>query len=86
MCSAATLGVILHSRRVGAEGVRLPGLLVTPLLPQSPKLLLNVEMGRGHDVCGTDVLRILEEILPARFGGRPTSSWPRSRRTVACAP
>lgn len=100
------LAVILHSRPVGSEGVTVPGLLVTSLLPESPKMLFNVETGdyaelseracgcalgraglhthlagirsfekltgEGMTFVGTGVLRILEEILPTRFGGRPS--------------
>lgn len=100
------LAVILHSRPIGRDGVTVPGLLVTSLLPESPKVLLNVETGdyaelsqracgcalgragldthlagirsfekltgEGMTFAGTGVLRILEEILPARFGGRPS--------------
>lgn len=99
------LAVILHSRPVGSDGVTVPGLLVTSLLPESPKMLFNVETGdyaemsqracgcalgragldthlagirsfekltgEGMTFAGTCVLSILEEILPARFGGRP---------------
>jgi phenylacetate-coenzyme A ligase PaaK-like adenylate-forming protein len=101
-----SVAVIRHPRPVGDDGVTVPGLLVTSLLPQSPKLLLNVETGDhaelSHRACGcalgraglethlagirsfekltgegmtfagTGVLRILEEVLPARFGGRPS--------------
>jgi phenylacetate-coenzyme A ligase PaaK-like adenylate-forming protein len=100
------LAVILHSRPVGGDGVTVPGLLVTSLLPESPKILFNVETGdyaelsrracgcalghagldthlagirsfekltgEGMTFAGTGVLKILEEILPARFGGRPS--------------
>ncbi len=80
-------------------------LLITTLLPSSPKLLFNVEtddMGvlthracgcpledagfaghirsvrserkltvEGMSVLGSDVLRVLEDVLPSRFGGSP---------------
>jgi hypothetical protein len=82
------------------------GLLVTSLLPQAPKILLNVETGdsgelarrscecplgrvgldthraeirsfekltdEGMTFVGTRVVRVLEEVLPAHFGGQPS--------------
>jgi hypothetical protein len=100
------LAVIRHARPVGGDGVSVPGLLVTSLLPEAPKLLLNVETGdyaelgrhacscalgaagldthlagirsfekltgEGMTFAGTGVLRILEDVLPARFGGQPS--------------
>lgn len=100
------LAVILHPRPVGGDGVSVPGLLATSLLPEAPKLLLNVETGdyaelsrracscvlgaagldthlagirsfekltgEGMTFAGTGVLRVLEEVLPARFGGQPS--------------
>lgn len=100
------LAVILHRRPVGSDRVPVPGLLITSLLPQSPKSLLNVETGdyaelarrecrcalgraglnthlsgirsfekltgEGMTFVGTQVMQVLEEILPARFGGQPS--------------
>jgi hypothetical protein len=99
------LALVSLARPVGPDRVAVDGLLVTSLLPQSPKVLLNVETGDYADVtrrecgcalgeagltthlsgicsfekltgegmtfAGTRVLHVLEEVLPATFGGQP---------------
>jgi hypothetical protein len=100
------LAVIAAPRLVGREQVPVSGLLVTSLLPQSPRILINVETGdyaeltrrdcrcalgraglsthlsrirsfekltgEGMTFVGTRVLRVLEDVLPASFGGQPS--------------
>ena len=100
------LAVIAAPRLVGREQVPVSGLLVTSLLPQSPKILVNVETGdyaelserdctcalgragltthlsgirsfekltgEGMTFVGTRILRVLEDVLPRRFGGQPS--------------
>ena len=92
-----------RTRTVPHSGVTVDALLVTALLPSTPKVLLNVETGdcgvlgrracgcawdglglathlheiRGSDkltsqgmtFIGTDLVMVLEEVLPSRFGG-----------------
>jgi hypothetical protein len=101
-----SLALIQHKREVPQAGVSVNAFLFTTLLPQLPKVLLNVENGdygvvekrncgcelekpgftehifhiRGFDkltgegmtFVGTDLIRIIEEVLPARFGGYST--------------
>jgi len=100
------LAVIQHRREVRHAVVNVEAFLFTSILPQAPKVLLNVENGdygvlesrrcgcalealgfgrhmtriRGFDkltgegmtFVGTDVVRIVEEVLPARYGGGTT--------------
>lgn len=100
------LALIRYPRPVGPDRIPVEGLLITSLLPESPKVLLNVETGdyaevtnrdcgcplgragltthlvgvrsfekltgEGMTFVGTRLIRVLEEVLPARFGGRPT--------------
>jgi hypothetical protein len=100
------LALICHPRPVGPARIPVEGLLISSLLPESPKVLLNMETGDYADVMnrecgcplgragltthlvrirsfekltsegmtfvGTSLIRVLEEVLPARFGGRPT--------------
>jgi hypothetical protein len=89
-----------------AEGVTIPGLVATSLLPSAPKVLINVELGdyavrtnracgcawaglgftehlhtirsyekltsEGMHFIGADLIDLVEQTLPARFGGGPT--------------
>ena len=100
------VAVLQRDRPVGVNGATVGALLLTTLLPSSPKLLINVDVGdygvleerdcgcpfgelglhlhlsgiRGYDkltsegntFLGSDLLSLLEETLPARFGGAPT--------------
>jgi hypothetical protein len=100
------IATIQRDQPVGGNGVTVPALVHTTLLPASPKLMLNVESGdyavretrdcgcgvlpaafsdhlhtiRSHEklnsegmtFLGTDLLALLEEVLPARFGGHAT--------------
>jgi hypothetical protein len=97
------LAILKRPTRVGA--VDLETLLVTTLVPYSPKLMLNMDTGdyavleehdcacelgeagfrwhlhtiRSHEkltaagmtFLGEDLLTVIEEVLPARFGGSP---------------
>jgi hypothetical protein len=97
------IAVVQRERRVGRSGATVPALFVTTLLPATPKLMLNVDIGdygeleerdcgcpigalgfrlqirsiRSHEKLtsegmtfhGEDLIRLVEEILPARFGG-----------------
>jgi hypothetical protein len=96
-------GLAQRRRPAGDDGPEVRALLVTSLLPSSPKILLNVETGdygvvetracgcsmggggltthlshirsfekltgEGMTFVQTDLVRVLEEALPARFGG-----------------
>lgn len=97
--------VINYRRRAPLSDAEVNSLLFTTLLPFSPLLLINAEMGdsgtiedmncdcafaragsvqqirnissfskltgQGVTLVGTDIMRLLEEVLPSRFGGRP---------------
>ena len=100
------IATIQRAGSAGDNGVSLPALFHTTLLPATPKVMLNVESGdygiRAARACGcgvlppgfddhlhtirsyekltseamhflgTDVLGLVEDVLPARFGGYPT--------------
>lgn len=100
------LALICHPRPVGPNRIPIEGLLISSLVPESPKILLNMETGdyaevinrecgcplghagltthlvgvrsyekltsEGVTFVGTSLIPVLEEVLPARFGGRPT--------------
>lgn len=100
---ANSLALVRRSREVGHRDVRVDALLMTSLLAESPKVLLNVESGdyarvedrpcacalgaagltrhvasvrsfeklssEGMTFVRADLLRVLEEVLPGRFGG-----------------
>ncbi len=100
-----SVAAIRHSRPAPFSGQTVDSLLFTTLLPCSPHILINAEMGdtaviepatchctftglgfrmqlrdissyskltgQGITLAGADVLRLLEEKLPARFGGSP---------------
>lgn len=102
-CFTDSFGLIQRKRPVASHALVVDALLVTSLLPSTPKILLNVESGdygvmtqkpcgcglgalgltthlseirsfeklsgEGMTFVQTDLLRILEEVLPARFGG-----------------
>jgi len=89
-----------------AAGVTMPGLFATSLLPNAPKVLINVELGdhavrtkrdcgcawaglgfiehlhtirsyekltsEGMHFVGADLIDLVEQTLPGRFGGGPT--------------
>ena len=97
--------LITYPHPVGEFGVEVPAFNITTLLPETGKLMLNVEIddygvveerhcgcaledvgytthireiysyqkltGEGVTLIGSEMLRILEEVLPARFGGSP---------------
>ncbi len=101
-----SMAAIQRRRRVEPTGIDVDAFLFTPLLPSTPKILLNVESddygimetkscdclfgklgfnthlshiksfakltGSGMALIGTDLVRILEEVLPARYGGAAT--------------
>ena len=98
-----SLALVRRSREVGDLDVRVDAFLMTSLLPDAPKVLLNVESGdygvverrgcacqleavgltthlvgirsfeklssEGMTFVRSDLLRVLEEVLPERFGG-----------------
>ncbi len=100
---ANALALVGRSRAVGDSDVRVDAFLVTSLLADAPKVLLNVEPGdygrverrpcacplgaagltthlasvrsfeklssEGMTFVRSDLLRVLEEVLPQRFGG-----------------
>jgi hypothetical protein len=100
---ANSLALVRRSREVGHQDVRVDALLMTSLLSEAPKVLLNVESGdyghvedrpcacalgaagltthvasvrsfeklssEGMTFVRADLLRVLEEVLPGRFGG-----------------
>jgi hypothetical protein len=97
------IAVVQRERPIGASGATVPALFLTTLLPATPKLLLNVDIGdygvleerdcgcpigklgfhlqirsiRSHEKLtsegmtffGEDLIRLVEDVLPARFGG-----------------
>jgi len=101
-----SFGIIQRHRAVEPSGIEVDSLLLTTLLPASPRILINVESddygvfktrrcdclfgqlglnthlcgirsiskltGVGMSILGTDFEKILEQVLPARFGGGPT--------------
>jgi len=100
------LALIQMARTVPGTSEAVPSYLFTALLPDSPKVLLNTEIGdfggvvtrscgcpfdkagltthlsnirsfekltgEGVTFVGSDLIRMLEEVLPARFGGSAT--------------
>ena len=100
------LAVIQDQKDVLIENIQVPAFYFSSLLPSSPKILLNVEIGdfgtltrrkcgclfddmgyhthlsgvqsyekftsEGVTFIGTDFQKIIEEVLPWRFGGRIT--------------
>lgn len=104
--AADKLAVIQREKRVGTDGPVVKTLLLTTLMPVTPKLMFNVETddyailedrdcgcllqrlglrthlrqirsydkltSEGMTFLGSRVLTLVEEILPARFGGYPT--------------
>ncbi|NQT31631.1 MAG: hypothetical protein HQ588_04780 [Deltaproteobacteria bacterium] len=101
-----SVALIQHRRKVEHADTYVDTFLFTPLLPSSPKILLNMESddygvvetrscdcslgqlgfnthihdirsfakltGSGMTIVGTDLVRILEEVLPAKYGGAAT--------------
>jgi len=101
-----SMAAIQHRRRVEPTDIDVDAFLFTPLLPSTPKILLNVESddygvmetrncdclfgqlgfnthlrnirsfakltGSGMALIGTNLVRILEEALPAKYGGAAT--------------
>lgn len=101
-----TVEIINHRRKVPLSDTDVNSLLFTSILYESPKILLNVEMGdygeiktkecsccfgelgfnrhisrirsfekltgEGVTFVDTDFVRLIEEILPAKFGGEST--------------
>ncbi len=99
------LSVIQRERQVGYTGVTVNAILLTTLLPASPKIFINMENGdyatierrpcgckfaglgltdhishvrsyekltsEGMTFFAADLVRIVEEVLPAKFGGSP---------------
>lgn len=97
--------LITHPHRVGEFDVEVPAFNITTLLPETGKIMLNLEVddygiveerhcgcdleqagytthlreissyqkltGEGVTLIGSEMLHILEEVLPARFGGSP---------------
>ena len=104
--TADKLAVIQREKRVGADGPVVKTLLLTTVMPVTPKLMFNVETddyailedrdcgcllqrlglkthlrqirsidkltSEGMTFLGSRLLTLVEEILPARFGGSPT--------------
>jgi hypothetical protein len=100
-----TLALIQHPRRVTGSDQTVDAFNFTTLLPQTPKMMLNVEAddygtietrecgcvfgevgltthlrgvrsfrkltGEGMTLIGTEMIHVLEAVLPARFGGSP---------------
>jgi hypothetical protein len=98
-----SMAAIQHSRKLDSADVYVDAFLYTPLLPTSPRIVLNMESddygvmesrhcdclfgqmgfnthihsirsfakltGSGMTIVGTDIVRILEEVLPAKYGG-----------------
>ena len=98
--------LIQRRRKVEPSGIEVDAFVFTPLLPSTPKILLNMESddygvmetrkcnclfgemgfnthlhhvrsyakltGSGMTIVGTDMVRILEEVLPAKYGGAAT--------------
>ncbi|MFC1872014.1 hypothetical protein ACFLYF_06440 [Chloroflexota bacterium] len=101
-----SVALIQHQRKVGHTDMYVNAFLFTPLLPSTPKILINVESddygvmetrdcgclfgqlgfdkhlhnirsfskltGSGMTIVGTDFVRILEDVLPSRYGGAAT--------------
>ena len=101
-----SIAMIQHCREVDHTDAKVNSFLFTPLLPSSPKVLLNFESddygtvetcncgcvfeqlgfdthlrnirsfakltGNGVSIIGSDFARILEEVLPRKYGGTPT--------------
>ncbi|HVS02840.1 MAG TPA: hypothetical protein VMT16_08730, partial [Thermoanaerobaculia bacterium] len=99
------VAVLQRQREVGSGAARVEALVLTTLVPESPKLLLNVEIDdygvlssrrcgclleevgltrhlhtvRSYDklttlgmsFLGGELIELLDEVLPARFGGAP---------------
>jgi hypothetical protein len=99
------VAVLQRERAVGGAGERVGALVLTTLMPSSPKLLLNVEIDDygvlgerpcgcplaalgltrtlhtvrsfdklttlGMSFLGGELVAVLDEVLPARFGGAP---------------
>jgi hypothetical protein len=100
-----TLALIQHPRQVPGTSIAVNAFHFTSLLPEAPKLMLNVESddygtienihcgcslesygytehlrhirsfrkltGEGVTLVGSEMIHILEEVLPVRFGGSP---------------
>jgi hypothetical protein len=100
------VAVINHRQKAPLCDVEVDSLLFTTLLPQSPKILINVDMddvgrvesvqcdcvygrlglgkmisgihsigkltGHGMSLAGTEIVQLLEQVLPQQFGGLPT--------------
>jgi len=101
-----SVALIQRRRKVEHIDIYVDAFVFTPLLPTSPKILLNMESddygvmearqcdcllgqlgfnthlhsirsfakltGIGMNIVGTDFVRILEEVLPAKYGGAAT--------------
>jgi hypothetical protein len=101
-----SMALIQHQRKVEQVDTDVNAFLFTPLLPSTPKILLNVESddygrvetgncdclfgqlgfktrlkdirsytkltGAGMTIMGTDLVRVIEEVLPGKYGGAAT--------------
>jgi len=101
-----SVALIQSRRKVEPADIQVNAFLFTPLLPSTPKILLNMESddygvvethscdclfgqlgfnthihdiksfakltGSGMTIVGTDLVRILEEVLPGKYGGVAT--------------
>jgi hypothetical protein len=101
-----SIASIQHQRKLEHTDIYVNTFLFTPLLPTTPKVLLNLESddygvmetkgcdclfgqmgfdthlrnirsfakltGSGMTIIGTDFVRILEDVLPRKYGGAPT--------------